>query len=344
MTNDDTDGFDVLYETRRGMDDDCVQPPVAEQPTWYVIDSTKLSEYQQCPRRFFYKYILGWRLESERNDLWFGTCWHMAMEHILLNGYEPQSILDACLLFESKYREKYSDLTDDLYFPKVPGVVMRSLPEYCGKYYSDIAKYEVLYTEVAGTVPIAEGRVMHFKIDSILRDRRTNKVRSREHKTGSRNSRVWQDKFKMSIQVGTYDHALRCMFGPELVDGIEINGAIFSKGDSRKGEHGKWEFPRIEIIKYPEMSNVWLWNTNRWADLLDADMFALRNICGVDDTIMPAFIQNTESCTDYWGCPYMDFCLTWANPLHHTDIVPIGFIEEHWDPRADEAIRTRVAL
>jgi hypothetical protein len=267
----------------------------------------------------------------------------MAMEHLLLNGYSAQSILDAYRLFESNYRDRFPEYTDDMYFPKVPGVVLRCLPEYCGQYKHDHDEYDVLYTEVAGTVPVDDNRLVTFKIDSILRSRRTGKIRSREHKTGKSNNRVWQDKFKLSMQVGTYDHVLKCIYGPDAVDCIEINGAIFSKGDKRKGEVGKWEFPRIEIPRYADMSNDWLWNVNQWLDWMDTDMERML-MCTEDDACMRCFPKNTESCTDFFGCPYMDFCLTWANPLQHIDQVPIGFIEEHWNPLAEETIRTRMEL
>jgi hypothetical protein len=317
--------------------------PIPKKETWFIVDSTKLSEYQRCPRSYFYKYILGWKTDSDQNHLWFGNCWHVAMEHLLLNGYSAQSILEAYRKFEEKYREKFPDYTDDLHFPRIPSVALTGLSEYCGKYIHDLNGYDVLYTEIAGTVPINEDRIVTFKMDAILRNKKTNQVLCREHKTTSRGGRAWEDKFKLSLQVGTYDHVMKCLFGVDFVEGVEINGAIFNKGDKRKGEFGVVKFQRIPIKRNAYISNAWLFNINKWYDEMEMDMLSLKE-CSDSAPIMTAFKQNTESCTDFWGCPYMDFCLTWSNPLQHTDQVPIGFIEEHWNPLEEDTIKTRMEL
>jgi len=47
---------------------------------------------------------------------------------------------------------------------------------------------------------------------------------------------------------------------------------------------------------------------------------------------MMAFPMNTESCGNYFGCAYHDFCLAWPNPLKRCDEVPQGMKVEFWNP------------
>ena len=55
--------------------------PIKEQPTWNIKDSSKLDTYLDCPRKFFYEHMLGWRVDRPAHALHFGTSWHMAREY-----------------------------------------------------------------------------------------------------------------------------------------------------------------------------------------------------------------------------------------------------------------------
>jgi hypothetical protein len=129
------------------------------------------------------------------------------------------------------------------------------------------------------------------------------------------------------------------------VEGIEVDGAFFTKGalDVLSGEKkakANWEEPfvRVPIDRKPEMSNVWLWNVNNWIESLNEDMYILQNMDDGDVEMdnMPCFRQNPESCTDYWGCPWMELCLNWANPLKFAHTPPIGYMVEYWDPSKED--------
>lgn len=298
--------------------------PIPYHPTWEIIDSTKLQDAQQCWRMFFFKYILGWDKEEPNNHLIFGQAWHDGQEHLLLNGYDENSIMGAYEALRSTYRRTFPEPTDELYYPKVPGRALEALVSYVVKWGEHDAQQKVLMTEIAGTVPIMEGVVMHLRLDSLIQV--GDKVRSREHKTGSRLDRVWRSKWTLKTQVGTYHHALNCLYPPEAVEGIEINGAIFNKS--------KTEFERIPIRKTPAFMESWWWDTKWWVSHLLAEYEALHS-CRVGDPILRAFPKCGESCTMYFGCPYMDFCSAWPNPLQYAEEPPIGMTTRWWNPMED---------
>ena len=299
--------------------------PVEEHPTWDIIDSTKLQDFIACERMYFYRYMLGWQGEGPNVHLVFGEAWHRAMEHLLLNGYGSRAIVEAFEIGDSYYRKHFPEIMDEVNHPKIPGVMLLALEQYANTYKEDWEDQEVLYTEIAGTVPI-EDRLLHFRQDAILRTK--GGIISREHKTGSQLSRMWRDQWHLSTQIGTYAHVLYCLYPPEEVEGVVINGAIFNKT--------KVQFERIPIRKRPIDMQVWYWNTAHFMEMIEWETERLVG-CKDSDDVMMAFPMRNQSCTRYFGCPYHDFCMAWPNPLQHVDELPMGFEVKRWDPSEKEA-------
>jgi len=301
---------------------------VKKHPTWKTYDSSKIVAYLSCPRIYFYQYILGWRLDVANVHLHFGKCWHLAMEHLLLHGLGDVSREEAVEILTAKYREEFPEVTDMERSPKTPGHAQLALAMYC-KEYRNKDHFKVLYTEIAGTVPVGVNRVVHFKMDSILQDLDNNNlIKSLEHKTGSQNSQQWRDSWKLSIQAGTYSHVLFCAYPENEVWGVEINGTIFTKSKIA-------EFPRIPARRTPKMMDVWLVSINKAIDRIEEDICKL-DTCSDEDAVMETFIPTYYACSSYKGCPYFNFCLAWPNPLQHVDEVPEKFKVEYWNPSTRE--------
>lgn len=308
---------------------------LTEQPTWKIHDSTKVIEYAGCPRSYMFKYIFGWISDKPNVHLHFGTCWHLAQEHLLLHGMNEASYEEAVRILTDKYREVFPEMTDMERSPKNPGHAQLALAMYC-KEYRHKDHLTVLFTEIAGVVPISASRVMHFKIDSIVRDQDNNNlIKSFEHKTGSQNSQQWRDGWKLSIQTGTYNHVLYCAYPANEVWGVEINGAIFTKSKIA-------EFPRVPVRRTPEMMDVWLNAVNHLIDSIERDTEVIQ-ACSESDAVLDAFTPSYHTCSNYSGCSYFNFCLAWPNPLQHVDEVPEGFMVKHWNPAKQEA-RQKVSL
>ena len=298
--------------------------------TWDILDSSKLTTYMDCPRKYFWEYMLSWRSDAPNNHLIFGTAWHDAMEHLLNNGYEDENVFDAFELFLKSYREHFPESSDELYSPKTPTNALRALGLYCEQYQRDRHEFETLYTEIAGTVPINEDQVLHFRMDSICRDTQ-GRIFSLEHKTGSRNSRFWTDQWALGIQAGTYTHVMNCLYDPATVWGVRINGTFFAKRNIT--------FARVPVRKTLDHMKSWLWNVAWWADQIRWQQDLLAK-CSAGDQVMTAFPMQPGNCTKYFGCAYHDFCQAWPNPLTHADDLPPGYIIDRWDPSEREATHT----
>jgi len=295
--------------------------------TWNILDSSKLTAYMDCPRRYFFEYVLAWRSDAPNNHLVFGTAWHDAMEHLLLNNYSDESVIAGFEKFLLSYREHFPPESDELYHPKSPANALKALGLYCEQHAGDQYEFETLYTEIAGTVPINADQVLHFRLDSICRSE-NGSIFSLEHKTAGNFSRFWTDQWPMAVAVGTYTHVMNCLYNPADVWGVRINGTAFLKRDIK--------FLRVPVRKTLSHMKQWLWNVAWWADQIRWQ-FDLLEKCSESDQVLTAFPQQPGSCTKYFGCPYHDFCLAWPNPLAHADEPPAGYTIEHWDPSEREA-------
>jgi hypothetical protein len=295
---------------------------IQEHPTWWKNHATKINDYLTCPRYFFYRTIVGLKKDEVHNHLAFGSAWHEMMETLLKEGYTAEALANGMERFLICYRKQFGAETDALFVPKTPNTALTAAAHYIQEWSRKDAGQEVLHTEACGAVPIGNDRLIHFKCDSIIRDERG--IFSREHKTGSRSGRQWVDQWPLSMQAGTYTHVLYCLYPTDEVWGVEINGTIFQKS--------KIDFVRVPCRASLPMMEAWLADVNRWVDRIHEDI----NILMTDDTesneVMYSFPRNPKSCTDYYGCEYHPFCLSWPNPLQQLDYIPIGYYQEYWDP------------
>ena len=313
-------------------------------PTWEIIDSSKLDTWLDCQRQFFFTHLLGWRVDRPAHDVHFGNAWHKAREWQLIHGY--LDIAGAYKAFLDYYRNTEEDPdkdgfepdTDEMYRPKDPTNVLNAITKFAEERQGDLTENELLFTEISGSVPIDEKRVLYYRMDSILRNLETEMVFSWDHKSAKRFSRPWEEKFHLSIQNGTYTHCMYCIFPIEEVMGVEFCGTCFewlSRGSKLRGPGYHINFRRVPAFKTPDQMNVWLWNVNKHYDEIERQLDWLSH-CKEGDAVMMAFPMNTNSCTKYWGCAFHDYCISWPNPLQRCAEPPLGFKVEFWDPREME--------
>lgn len=317
--------------------------PVPYHPMWDIYDSTKIQEYLDCERMFFYKRILGWARETPfTNDLQFGKAWHKALEILYNFGFGDANVLRAYNEgFLPVYREVFPPDSDILFEPKTPDNAFLALSAYCvyPANVHDFELYEILKTELAGKVQVSDDIDMVYKMDLLARRKDNGNFLVFEHKSKKNGfTRTWTDQWIQSIQIGTYNHALNVLVGNtdlSNVDGVVVNGAAFLKT--------KNDFDRIPIHKSNDMMMEYLWTVCEIIDRIKLDVECLSR-CSDSDKIMMAFSKRPTSCTKYYGCEMADFCAAWPNPLQRCQTPPPGYIISHWDPLADERATEQIDL
>lgn len=311
-------------------------------PATKIIDSSKIKDFIMCERYYFFRHILGWEPDAPNNHLSFGSAWHEAMEHLLLNGYTPKSIMDAHEKLLIRYREDFGPETDEWYAPKTPDNALIVLIEYCKRYLAD--KFKVHYTEISGKVMLDERRHIYFKMDSIC-ESPEGLIFSLEHKTGS-SDYMWELQWPLAVQPGVYSHVLYCLYPVEKVGGIYMNAAFFKKAKKgwEQAREGKpltvqppYDFLRYPVRKTPDQMNAWHTNLCHHLDMLEWNMERLAD-CSDSDAVLNAFHCRADNCNHYGRvCEFHDFCSTWSNPLRKAHTPPIGYNERFWDPTVEPA-------
>ena len=327
--------------------------PVKTHLTWDIQDGSKLKTLMECQRKYFYEYVLGWRLDSPNIHLIFGTAWHKALAHLFLTDFSYENIKEAYHNhFLPYYREFYDPSDDEFNFPKIPIRAYLALAAYSNTEFiknfereSKIIKYGGKpMVEIGGVINLSDDREMAFRMDTIAET--PSGIISLEHKTGS-SIYNWDYQWSLSMQVGIYSHVLYCMYKEKEVRGVLISGTFFkkTKDDPKKDSidpFRHFEFRNVPVYKSPGNMNVWLNNALWWLDIIEWNFDQLSE-CSDEDKVLTAFPMTTTNCSNWTGCPYHDFCIAWDNPLRNCDILPIGFKIDFWNP-LEEEVKTKVIL
>lgn len=300
-------------------------PDHSEQ--WNRLDSTKLSCYSACPRRYFYSYVLGWKPDEHYNDLAFGKAWHAGLEHLYRNALNPSCLPEVFDIFIEEYRKDFPESTDSLFKSKNPERALLAYVAYVNNYPEDAYDLTILDTEVTGVIPLEhQGRNIIVKMDLVARDNRTDNIIVLEHKTGGRYSNLWELSWNVAIQPGAYLHALNYYYydankysGSQVV----INGTFFGSKAI--------DFHRKRCRKSNASMGAWLYTVNSLIDRIEKDFETLSTLYR-DDLYLTAFPMNPEACTNYRGCAFNDLCTCAANPLSFCETPPDGFSYHWWNP------------
>jgi len=140
--------------------------------------------FQDCARRWFFRYQLGIMERYTGKALSFGLAWHKAIEHFYA-GEHPDQALDTgiALLVAAQRTNRYQypeDYTADVArFP----VMFKAWVEQIGKRVFE--RYEVLSLEETLSVELPNGFQFTGRLDELLKDRETGAVVIAEHKSTS---------------------------------------------------------------------------------------------------------------------------------------------------------------
>lgn len=312
--------------------------------TWHQVDSSKLTTYMDCPREFFFRYLLGWTIPTDSMHLVVGTAWHLAMEYISQNFTAPDRASTAFSLFLEELRKHFPPAFDESLGAKGPGNIQKALQQYSERYANDNAEWETLHVEIPATATIGPDRSISGRMDLVRRSRQDGMVRVFDHKTASQDSFGWRNQWTLSLQLGTYIHALYCVYEPGEVWGAIIDGAILRQARTERGTSKGNDFTRLEVRRTPDQQAAWLSDVNTWWDRIETDL-ALLSEASNNQATLKAFPRNPGHCVRYNSlCPYHAICTLQPNPLRtleqsqDTGLLPLGMETRFWDASLHESV------
>lgn len=293
-------------------------------PSVDVIDSTKLSTYIECPRKFFYQHVMGWQPLGVQTVLVFGQAWHKALE-LLMSSSTSEYTED---LVEAAFEQGFMPVfrgTEEV-FPRTVDRARSALLGWSRQWFRDLEFYEVLAVERLATLTLLGDYILFGKLDAEIRDRETGEEFVLEHKTCSQSSDAWE----LRLQIGAY---LAMTEHPVIVDEL-----ILLKNTGARGGR-LFDFNRQTIDFIEEHNRSWHFDVGRWMERLAGDFNCLAACQGNWAAVLPwCFPRSIGSACNTYGkrCIYSNLCREPTTPDCHS-MPPIGFTVRHWDPRQKES-------
>lgn len=315
-----------------------MHPQIPIHPAQKIIDCTKLDAYCGCPRYFFFNHILGWNKEADSHALDFGAAVHLAFEYIYDQwakngpGYKEEDFLYGYNLFLESYRKNYPQESDVLFKPKDPENFFKLLFHYIDHYkWQD--KFEVIYAEISGALPIEqvgeEFKNLYFRLDAVIK-LPTGQYAVLEHKTSSWDKNSWSRGWDLKHQMGMGNYLMFLLYQQEAY-GVIVNGLLFGR-ERKDGSRGN-DFHRLPIQKSPTQLEDWRVGVSEWIRRMERD-WEMLDEAREEDVSLRAFPKQPGYCIRYNHlCPMYDICNVWENPLQHLDRLPMNFTQRFWDPR-----------
>jgi len=273
--------------------------------------------YQDCPRKWYLKYILGIMPKKIGKALIFGKAWHK-MAELFYTGKTNAAMLTELMQFY--LRESYDEYKKEEDFQADMRRCASLVELWYTKMSERIGEFDILMTERELRPALGGGLFrMTIRPDAVLQHKDTKRVYIAEHKTTSYSLNGMVSSVEAEDQVSAYSWGLlqahpefEAVFGGVLLDVIYQKGKVtdFTQEVLYRNRFAREDF---------ELSMIGLFNevTSKVAALQRANLPP------------PILFPRNGSCCSRWPCEYEAIC---RNRVRPDD--PLGSDFEH-DPLAN---------
>lgn len=305
--------------------------PFNEVGVQWAWDSTSLGTFKDCPRKYFYTLVMGYRARGESVHLKFGIHYHAGLETYDRLRAEGQDHEDALANVVGKLLIDTWDFTADETAPegrpwvsdhnsKTRENLIRSVVWYLEQFADDPAKTLILANgkpavELTFRFQVDDNLVLSGHLDRVVEfidgvyvmDRKT---------TTTTISPYYFEQYDPSNQMTLYALAARVVYQTP-VRGVIIDAAQVAVGFTR--------FARGLTYRTPDQLEEWLGFTKSWV----AQAHAMAHQMSHETDERP-WVMNDKSCHDYGGCPFRRVCS--RSPGVRQNILNTDFVVDHWNP------------
>ena len=288
-----------------------------------ALDNTSLSVYKECPRKYYYKIVCGYRAPGIRPPLAWGGAYHSVVELydlLIVKGEDEQTALRAAIRLAFSLAEK--GFGDDT--ARTLTTLVRTIVWYAANYRAR----DPLKTHIFGNGKVGLELSFRFYLPQTISGTNDKYVYcghidkisdyaggtyavERKHSKGALNDEFYA-RYAFSAQIGGYATAGKICFDTEL-SGVIIDGAQVLVNSSR--------FGRRVVHRVNSHLEEWLDDTLLWVKLLEGS--AVANY----------WQHNTESCNKFSGCEFREVCS--KPPGIREAILRQVYVVERWNPIED---------
>ena len=294
-------------------------------PIQYAWDSTSLGWLKECPRKYFYSMIEGYRPKSDSVHIRWGALYHAALEtydKAKANGEDHQSALRRAIRFlmlETWDRETASPWVSD-HNAKTRETLVRSVVWYLDQFGQDDPARTVVLSngqpavELSFKLHLSFGptgnqpyilcghldRVVEFAEGTYVMDRKT---------TSSTLNPQYFEQYDPDNQMSLYTMASKVIYATP-VKGVIIDAAQVAVGFTR--------FSRGFTYRTDAQIEEWLEDLRYWMD--HATVLAKE----------ARWPMNDKSCHKYGGCVFRKVCS--RSPEVRQIFLNSDFVKQPWNP------------
>lgn len=284
------------------------------------FDNTSLSIFKDCPRKYYYSIILGWRPNSKAPPLLFGSAYHDCLELFEKRRAEGIGHTDA---LREAVRKAFvlaeAGFGDDSARSKL--TLLRSLVWYSEQYMHDVLSTYVFPNgrvglEMSFSFPLPFGPEpnQHYyysgHMDRLAMYSGALYTVERKH-TKTTLSEAFFQRYYFSSQIGGYVYAGKVVFD------TPVSGAII---DATQVAVNFSRFGRSVVHRVNEHLEEWMSDAHYWIRQVE--------MAWKEDY----WAANTESCGKYAGCQFRKVCS--KSPATRKLILETEFRQDRWDPTA----------
>lgn len=291
----------------------------------FAWDSTSLGWLKECPRKYQYSMIEGWRSKGESVHLKFGQLYHKALEdfdkyqaadHLSHDEALARVVREAMI---ATWNTETATPWESDHSNKTRETLIRSIIWYLDHFKDDPAETVILANgkpavELSFRLELDFGpivdqpfvicghldRVCNYSGGAYVMDRKTS--------TATLSSSYF-DQYDPDNQMSLYTFAAQVIYQTP-VKGVIIDAVQIAVGFSR--------FSRGFTYRTEAQINEWLNDTRHWFRL--AEQYAT-------DGYWP---MNDKSCHKYGGCPFRHICQ--KSPEVRQRFLESDFIKHPWNP------------
>lgn len=287
----------------------------------FIVDNTSLSMFKDCPRKYYYGILQGYRPKTTAAPLTFGGAYHEGLEVLdreLARGCSRDEAIHLALRAAWAKSNDPSFLLDSR---RTRTSLLRAIVWYADHYKSDPMATVVLPNGKAAVelsfrieLPFVFGHsddpVFYCgHIDRVVEYNRQIYAAEHKHTVSSIQYDSYWDRYTFSSQISGYVLALQTNFNLNvagaLIDATQV-GATFAR------------FGRRIAHRVQAHQQEWLLDLSYWMSQLDLCLQADR------------WPHNSEACSKWGGCQFRSVCFT--SPSVRQAVLEQEFRIEKWNP------------
>lgn len=291
------------------------------------LDSSKISEFNLCPRKFYYRHERGLipfipeASTNHANPMTFGSALHAALA-VYYNGDATALVTCPCPEMEgcdfcagqpipnmfAQFLLHYPDDPVDDRDPRTRRRGCEILKTYVRKWGRE--PFEVIGTEISFALEF-DGFTYIGRIDLIKKE--DGRISPKDHKSTTRFGQIFEQQFKVSHQMTGYMYAIGTILGEDVMDG-EINAIRVTTNITEDS------FIRMTTTRTPEDFDEWKQQTQEV--FLEIMRFRERGFWPKRAPFACSAYNRT--------CEYYDLCA--SGPSRREEIIRQSYTVHPWNP------------